>query len=63
MKIDWIKRFLTMSLALSAILAHRPLGLNAMAIRLGLTRTSTAETRDDPDSVFQESWLYTLADV
>ena len=43
MKIDWIKKFLTMSLPLSAILAHRLLGLNAMAIRLGSTRTSTVE--------------------
>lgn len=47
-----------LSLSSSAISDHWTLGLVAIAIRLG----STSNTETEGDGVFQESWLYTLAD-
>lgn len=47
-----------LSLSSSAISDHWIVGLVAMTVCLG--STSTTETKGD--AVFQESWLYTLAD-
>lgn len=49
-----------MSLSFSAISDHWTLGLVAVAMVILLRSTSTTET--EGDAVFQESWLYTLAD-
>jgi len=47
-----------LSLSPSATSDHSTLRLNVMAIRLG----STSTTGTEGDIVFQESWLYTLAE-
>jgi hypothetical protein len=48
----------SLSSSLSAIPDHSTLELNATAIFLGSTSTAGMEG----NAVFQESWLYTLAD-
>jgi len=48
----------SLSSSLSAIPDHSTLGLNATATFLG----SKSTTGMEGDAVFQESWLYTLAD-